>query len=94
MDQIRKRKFVITVLERVSDPLEFDCAADSQDAFDLLAIHQAIYDGPCLGKVEELPDEIVPPERVEAECLELGNDGEFFDDGSLPAPADCGRYGQ
>lgn len=81
---IRKRKFLVTVLERSEDPLDLS-PADDGDPFDLLAIHQAIYDGPCLGNVEELPSEDVPPEKVEAECLALGNDGEFFLDDSLPA---------
>lgn len=73
---IYKTKFTITVL---SEDEPFRTSGLDNDPFDLLAIHQAIYDGECIGSVKRLGSLVVPDDRVEAELVAIGNDGTFFD---------------
>lgn len=57
----------------------FQSASRDDDPFGLKDIDYAITDGDCIGNVELVSDEIVPPEKVEQELLRIGNDGTFFE---------------
>jgi hypothetical protein len=74
---VYKTVLQITVLSE--GPLQIGSNDDS-DPFDLVEINYAITEGSCLGDVEQVSSELVPSEKVEAACLELGNDGAFFND--------------
>lgn len=58
----------------------FQPNAGPGDPFDLETINYEICEGPCIGNVEMVSAEVVPPEQVEAELLRIGNDGSFFED--------------
>jgi len=45
------------------------------------SINYAITEGSCVGNVEQVSSEIVPPERVKADLVRIGNDGSFFEEG-------------
>lgn len=46
---------------------------------ELAQINYDITYGDCIGNVECRSTEIVPPEKIEAELLRIGNDGSFFE---------------
>jgi hypothetical protein len=68
-EKIHKTTIVVTVLSK--GPLDFDSLGD---------LHEKIDTGPYLGNYAVKNDEILLPEKVKDECLELGNDGSFFGD--------------
>ena len=69
---IIKRQFLVTVLSRSDDPLEFDSLAD---------LEHAISEGSHIGQWEQTFGPVVVPEdQVVAELKAIANDGTFFVD--------------
>ena len=72
---ILKRQFLVTVLSRESDPLEFDTLSE---------LDEAISEGPHIGSWERVAGQTIVHEReLRDELLAIGNDGTFFDDDCL-----------
>jgi hypothetical protein len=68
MTKIVKTVITVTVLHQ----------AGSLEGMDLADIAYEIDEGDWLGQTE-MREELVPDDRVRAECEELGNDGSFFE---------------
>jgi hypothetical protein len=71
MTQIHRTVFQVEVFSE--GPL--DLSRRDDDPFE-------INEGSCVGNVEEVESTVVPPEQIEANLTRIGNDGEFFKNGS------------
>lgn len=58
----------------------FDDGVGNGDPFGLAQINYAITEGDCIGNVEVVSAEQVPPNEVQAHLLRIGNDGTFFEE--------------
>lgn len=77
-------KHVITVTVLRDAAAEGGERAIPIEDFYLSDIASNITDGPWLGQMAVISTEIVDPDKVEAECIALGNDGEFFNPDVYP----------
>lgn len=84
MTLISKTTYTFTVLHRTDEPIMGDDDFDGPFGGDLGAALQRSWDGNAVGAIVEEFTVEVPDERVPAELVALGNDGEFFIDDLHP----------
>lgn len=73
---IHKIKIEVTVL------CEADTLADAAARFDTMPLNTIAYqieEGDCIGVTRRVAHETIPPDRVQAELEDVGNDGTFFE---------------